>query len=197
MSENKKKRYVKNHTLIAEQFIGKVEHPYVVNHKNGKKKDNDVSNLEIVTVKENTIHAFENNLVDISKRSNVTNVDVVYNNEVYNFPSIESCVNHFPELGKTYIKHIMNEDQNFNLIKFEKVNKDSKYSPVNAYYNGELYCTFSSAKEAGLYFGKKGKDVSQSYHAIYPDKVNQYKLSFPNVTTIESKEITSPISFYK
>lgn len=51
------KRYVKVHTLVAEQFIGDVVSPYTVNHIDGNKTNNDVTNLEIVTGADNTRHA--------------------------------------------------------------------------------------------------------------------------------------------
>ena len=39
------------------------EKGYVVNHIDGNKLNNDISNLEIITQKENMIHANKNNLI--------------------------------------------------------------------------------------------------------------------------------------
>jgi len=60
LSINRKRvsRYV--HRLIAETFIGPIPKGYCVNHKNGEKTDNTVSNLEIVTFSQNSKHAIDN-----------------------------------------------------------------------------------------------------------------------------------------
>lgn len=57
LSSNGRKRLPKIHQLVAENFIGKPEGDYQVNHKSGDKKDNRVENLEYVTPKENTLHS--------------------------------------------------------------------------------------------------------------------------------------------
>lgn len=47
------------HRLVAELFIGSIENGLVVNHIDGNKLNNNVNNLEIITPKENSIHAIE------------------------------------------------------------------------------------------------------------------------------------------
>jgi len=52
----------KVHFLIALAFLGERIKDYEVNHKNGKKTDNCISNLEYVTRSQNVKHAFDNGL---------------------------------------------------------------------------------------------------------------------------------------
>lgn len=51
------------HRVVAKAFLDADKNPgLVVNHKDGNKKNNSVSNLELVTPKENTLHAIATGL---------------------------------------------------------------------------------------------------------------------------------------
>lgn len=50
------------HRLVANEFLEKVTDDLVVNHKNGNKLDNNVDNLEWVTIADNNRHAVETGL---------------------------------------------------------------------------------------------------------------------------------------
>lgn len=50
------------HKVIAECFLDKRPKGYTVNHKDGNKLNNDVSNLEYISRKQNYKHALNNNL---------------------------------------------------------------------------------------------------------------------------------------
>lgn len=46
------------HRLVALAFFGEIPEGMEVNHKDGVKRNNNVSNLEIITASENILHAF-------------------------------------------------------------------------------------------------------------------------------------------
>jgi DNA-binding XRE family transcriptional regulator len=55
------KKY-KVHRLVASHFLPEIPNKPIVNHINGIKNDNKVSNLEWSTYSENMTHAYKNNL---------------------------------------------------------------------------------------------------------------------------------------
>lgn len=57
LSRNGKSKRVMVHRLVAETFIPKQEGKDVVNHKDGNKQNNAVTNLEWCTLQENCNHA--------------------------------------------------------------------------------------------------------------------------------------------
>lgn len=58
LSNNGKVKLVKVHKLVMNAFVGSVPNNKNVNHKNGIKTDNRLSNLEYLTQSENVSHAY-------------------------------------------------------------------------------------------------------------------------------------------
>lgn len=64
--DNEGKKHLKSvHRLVAQVFIPNPDNKPQVNHINGNKRDNHVSNLEWCTAAENTQHAYSSGLISI------------------------------------------------------------------------------------------------------------------------------------
>lgn len=105
------------HRLVALAFIPNIEGKDTVNHKNGDKADNSVSNLEWSTNKENQIHAWNNGLKESLKgedrhNSKLTEEDVVWIRENYipRHPEFnqKAIANKFG-ISKENVSHIINK----------------------------------------------------------------------------------------
>lgn len=67
LSKSKTHKNYKVHRLVAETFILNQKNKPEVNHKDGNKSNNNISNLEWCTSSENQIHAFKTGLQKIKK----------------------------------------------------------------------------------------------------------------------------------
>ena len=68
LSRNGKEKKCRIHRLVAETFIPNPENKSQVNHIDGNKLNNHISNLEWATPKENVRHAVDNGLLTIKQK---------------------------------------------------------------------------------------------------------------------------------
>lgn len=89
LGSRKNKPYVKIHRAVAETFIDNPDHLPVINHKDGNKLNNNVSNLEFCTYQYNTNHAVKIGLMTNEHRF----VPIRCKNTGEIFPSIIQAAN--------------------------------------------------------------------------------------------------------
>lgn len=108
------KEYYRIHRLVAVMFLENISNLPSVNHKDGNKVNNQVSNLEWVTTGENTSHAFRTGLADFkgekSKNSRLKDSDVLnirsLHNQGLSSTEIGAKINHL--VGDRHIRDIIN-----------------------------------------------------------------------------------------
>lgn len=103
LSREGAKKTVKIHRLVAQAFIYRKAGASEVNHLNGNKQDNSVSNLEWVTSEENIEHSFREGLHNSPKKS--VSMLTLSGNHILTFPSAAEAARH---LGKTTTGGITN-----------------------------------------------------------------------------------------
>lgn len=108
-SNNYLKHYgVPIHRLVATTFIPNTDSKKIfVNHIDGDKQNNRVSNLEWVTPSENCTHAYQTGLRPDNKHVLAKNIDT---GEILEFKTIWECGRHFKTNGGT-IHRILNRPQ--------------------------------------------------------------------------------------
>lgn len=98
-----KKQTFRVHRLVARCFIPNPYSKPYVNHKDGNKCNNHISNLEWCTAKENDIHARQIGLKSQNKPIKAINVDTL---EEITFESLSECARYF-NCNKSYIHRVL------------------------------------------------------------------------------------------
>lgn len=83
LGSREKKMHIKIHIAVACMFVSGRKEELVVNHKDGDKTNNNFSNLEWVTSKQNTQHAFSNGLIYKNGSKSFSSVICVNTGEVF------------------------------------------------------------------------------------------------------------------
>lgn len=96
------------HRIVATTFIPNTDPKKIfVNHKDGDKQNNNVSNLEWVTPSENSTHAYQTGLRPDNKHVLAKDIDT---GEILEFKTIWECGRYFKTNGGT-IHRILNKPQ--------------------------------------------------------------------------------------
>ena len=181
LSLNKKKSYVKVHTLVAEQFIGPIPEGLVVNHIDGDKHNNHADNLEIVTVEKNNNHAHSIGLCPWDVPT-----DVLCEGRMYHFNSMSDCTEAFPILSRHYLNLVRENNITTQSVLFKKEN-EKRVSRICAFFNGELIGVYKDMQSASKAFGMSRGSVSSAIKTSTRAKeLNKFHVTFPNVSTNES-----------
>lgn len=111
--KNGKRYYKRVHQLVAEAFVeGKSEENCMVNHIDGNKVNNNFKNLEWVSNKENTQHAYDNGLYRSTYKCKVKAIHKITKEE-FIFGSIRSCAKEL-KLNRKTLTEILKGKKNNN-----------------------------------------------------------------------------------
>lgn len=132
---NKNNMYKTIHRLVAETLLPNINNLPQVNHKDGNKLNNHITNLEWVTVKENIIHSFDNLLNSNTIPLCVKNI---LTNEIKYFRSIKDLSRFFKSYTSAIIPLIKNSPNNPIFGKFIVIVNDESFmsSTFNSDYFG-------------------------------------------------------------
>ena len=163
---------VRVHTLVAEGFLGARPEGYDINHEDGNKTNNNVSNLSYCTRSANVLHAYANGL-----NATTHSIKIVETGEVFN--SISECaraINGNPKnilqcLEPKYSRKMCNG------YHFEYVSKSDVTRtpiPIEIVETGEV---FNSARECERAIGghhrniTKAIELGKEYNGLHFKKV--------------------------
>lgn len=151
------------HALLSDAFIGKREKNMTVNHKDGDKTNNDLSNLEIVTYSGNLRHAYENGLNKHPKPVRIVETGEIFKSRTDCAKAIDGCAGnityclngklkshkglHFEDISRDYFEKPTNQKQQAFLY-------DYQMDAVNRMKNGCILCgsVGSGKSRTGLFY---------------------------------------------
>jgi hypothetical protein len=91
LTNNKIRKTIKVHRLVALYFIPNPENKSDVNHKDKNKLNNNLSNLEWMTRKENNLHRCKDIIIKTNKNKHVNRIDKNTNEIIEKYDSIEDA----------------------------------------------------------------------------------------------------------
>lgn len=171
---DKNPKYLRGHRIVAETFLENPKNKPTVNHKDGNRQNNNLSNLEWATYSENNQHRY-----DVLNYKKLVDYSYTYIHDGIKESNLskEECWK--KGVSKTYLNCIVKGTKNKFFIYCEK-QSDSK---VFLYWNGEVFKTFNCVKECAKYF-------NLALNSMYI-KLNHHKKS--EYITRNCKIIVTPI----
>ena len=169
--KNGKSTKIAVHRLLAMHFIPNPENKRTVNHIDGNKKNNNLSNLEWATDAENVQHAYDTNLQPYTRKYSLKEYDSMLQNRFLKGESITSIASTEKNCLTQLSLHLRESAERLGLLaEYEKELKRQKNE--RAKRKGltsrtiitlqmldketlEVLNTFSSVTEAKIYLGKK------------------------------------------
>lgn len=97
------------HILVAEAFLTKPSSDLIVNHKDGDKTNNNVSNLEWVTYSQNNQHAYDNGLHGRGEqqyKAKLTEKDVQEIKRLGKYSTFQEIANHY-NVSKATVRDVL------------------------------------------------------------------------------------------
>jgi len=104
-NNEKKRKTLKVHRLVAQAFIPNLDTKSDVNHKDKNKLNNNIENLEWMTRKENNMHRCDGIKIVCNKNKPVLRIDKISNNILEKYNSIELAGTWAFENGLTKTVH--------------------------------------------------------------------------------------------
>jgi len=113
---NKKPKHFRVHRLMADSFLHPTKEQPMVNHIDGNKENNNLSNLELCNNRENVQHAYNNGLytdrrenhpINVHLKNNDNKIEIAY----YQFKSIRQA-SEFLDLNRKRITGILKGEIN-------------------------------------------------------------------------------------
>lgn len=106
---NEKTMYL--HKVITECFLGKRPNRYTVNHKDGNKLNNNLSNLEYISFKDNYQHALINglkrNILSVISNDEISDLIECYYNSNYSQKEIAESIGFDKIIFKKLLKDMV------------------------------------------------------------------------------------------
>ena len=182
--DSKSKQYLV-HKLVAETFLDKTDTSKIVNHIDGNKLNNNVTNLEWTTYSNNTIHAYKNNLINrINKNIQCVSKSIEQydkdNKYIKEYKSVGSAAKECNILRKSIRKALNGGTNNTGFIWKYKITKIN----INKHIEGEEWkeiINFPGYKVSN--YGEVKNKNNQKLKPCYNGSYNSVRLSINGKVT--------------